>query len=74
MLLEAEVSDNKYLKYQQLGIGATADQIAGALGEPVRTPDSYGYSCALHIMSGADVKFHLAGGRVTRVDYRWEAD
>jgi hypothetical protein len=75
ILLEAEVSDNKYLKYPQLGIGATASEIASALGEPAeRTTDSYGYSCALHIMSGADVSFHFAGGRVTRVDYRWEAD
>jgi hypothetical protein len=74
ILLEADVSDNKYLKYPQLGIGATAAEIASALGEPERTPDRYNYSCALHIMSGADVTFHLAGGRVRRVDYRWEAD
>jgi hypothetical protein len=74
ILLEADVSDNKYLKYPRLGIGATAGEIESALGEPERTPDSYGYSCALHIMSGADLTFHLAGGRVTRVDYRWQAD
>ena len=75
ILLEADVSDNKYLKYPQLGIGATTSEITSALGEPHQhMGDTYGYSCALHIMSGADVSFHFANGRVRRVDYRWEAD
>jgi len=75
ILLEADVSDNKYLNYPQLGIGATPSEISSALGDPhERTDDTYTYSCALHVMSGADITFHFAGGRVTRVDYRWEAD
>ena len=75
ILLEADVSDNKYLKYPQLGIGATPSEIANALGDPAqRTDERYSYSCALHIMSGADVSFHFTAGRVARVDYRWEAD
>ena len=75
ILLEADISDNKYLTYPQLGIGATSGAIASALGDPPeRTDESYSYSCALHVMSGADVTFHFAAGRVIRVDYRWEAD
>ena len=75
LLLEADVSDNKYLKYPQYGIGATASEITSAFGEPhERMGDTYKYSCALHVMSGSDVSFHFDGGRVIRVDYRWEAD
>jgi len=75
ILLEADVSDNRYLKYAQLGIGASASAIVSALGDPAeRTKDSYSYSCALHIMSGADVSFHLRADRVTLVEYRWEAE
>ncbi len=75
ILQEAHVSDNKYLKFPSLGIGATASEITRALGPPhEQTEDTYKYSCALHVMSGADVTFHFAGGRVTRVDYFWESD
>jgi hypothetical protein len=75
ILLEADVSDNRYLKYPELGIGASATKITTALGEPAeRADDSYAYSCALRVMSGADVSFHFAAGRVTRVVYRWAAD
>lgn len=75
ILQEARVSDNKYLKFPRLGIGASISEIASALGEPhERTDDTYKYSCALHVMSGADITFHFAGGRVTRVDYFWESD
>ena len=69
ILLEANVSNNKYLNYPQLGIGATPRNIASALGDPPqRTDNSYSYSCALHVMSGADVSFHFAAGRVVRID------
>jgi hypothetical protein len=75
ILLEAAVFDNRYLKYAKIGVGARATDIRTALGEPgEQTDDSYTYSCALHVMSGADVSFHFAAGRVTRVVYRWEAD
>jgi hypothetical protein len=74
-LLEADISDNKYLRFPQVGIGATRDEIVKAIGEPgERTDDTYGYECGLHIMSGADVTFHFSGGRVTRFNYRWEMD
>ncbi|HJQ52727.1 MAG TPA: hypothetical protein VJ825_02680 [Gemmatimonadaceae bacterium] len=74
-LLEADITDNKYLKFPQVGIGATAEQIVAAIGEPAdRTDDTYSYECGLHIMSGANVKFHFADGRVKRVNYRWEMD
>ena len=74
-MLEADISDNKYLKYPHFGIGATQSEITAGLGEPgERTDDTFSYECALHIMSGADVTFHFASGRVTRIVYRWEMD
>ena len=74
-LLEAGISDNKYPKFPQVGIGATPDEIVRAIGEPgEHTDDTYGYTCGLHIMSGADVTFHFAGGPVKRGNYRWEMD
>jgi hypothetical protein len=74
-LLEADISDNKYLRFPQVGIGATRDEIVKAIGEPgERTDDTLSYSCGLHIMSGADVTFHFADGRVKRVNYTWEMD
>jgi len=75
ILLQADVWDNRYLKYPQLGIGASASAIVSGLGDPAeRTNNSYSYSCALHVMSGADVSFHFTADRVTLVEYRWEAD
>jgi hypothetical protein len=74
-LLEADISDNKYLKFPQAGIGATPDDIVRAIGEPAeRTADTYKYECGLHIMSGANVTFHFAAGRVKRVNFRWDMD
>lgn len=39
-----------------------------------RTDDTFKYECGLHIMSGANVRFHFAGDRVKLVDYYWEMD
>lgn len=75
ILLEAEVSDNRYLKYPALGVGAIVGAIVRALGQPEeRTNDTYSYSCALHVMSGSTVYFHFEGDRVKFVVYRWDAD
>jgi hypothetical protein len=75
MLLEADVSDNRYLKYPALGVGAGAEAIVSALGDPEeRTSDAITYSCALHIMSGSTVHFHLESGRVKFLAYMWDAD
>jgi hypothetical protein len=74
-LLEAEITDNKYLRFPQLGIGATRDEIVRTIGEPGdRTDDTFKYECGLHIMSGANVTFHFADRRVTLVDFYWEMD
>jgi hypothetical protein len=75
ILLEASVSDNRYLKYPDLGVGANVGAIVSALGQPEeRTKDTYSYSCALHVMSGSTVYFHFEGDRVKFVVYRWDAD
>ena len=75
ILLQADVSDNRHLKYPALGIGARVAEIASALGEPEeRSSDTYRYTCALHIMSGSTVYFHVQGDRVRSVVYRWYAD
>jgi hypothetical protein len=75
IFLEAYVSDNRFLKYPALGVGVSADAIVSALGEPEqRTGDTISYSCALHIMSGSTVYFHLQDGRVKAVQYYFEAD
>ena len=75
ILLQADVSDNRYLKYPALGVGARVAEIVSALGEPEeRRNDTYSYSCALHVMSGSTVYFHVEGDRVKYVVYRWDAD
>jgi hypothetical protein len=75
ILLQADVSDNRYLKYSELGVGASVGAIISALGQPEeRSNDTYSYSCALHVMSGSTVYFHFEGDRVKFVGYRWDAD
>jgi hypothetical protein len=75
ILLQADVSDNRYLKYPALGVGASLAEVVSAFGQPEeRSNDTYSYSCALHVMSGSTVSFHLEGDRVKYVVYRWDAD
>jgi hypothetical protein len=75
ILLQADVSDNRYLKYPALGVGAPVAAIVSALGEPEeRRNDTYRYSCALHVMSGSTVYFHIADDRVKYVVYMWDVD
>jgi hypothetical protein len=75
ILLQADVSDNRYLKYPALGVGARIAEIVSAFGEPEeRRNDTYMYECAMHIMSGSTVYFHIEGDRVKYVEYRWDAD
>jgi hypothetical protein len=75
ILLQADVSDNRYLKYPALGVGASVAEVITAFGQPEeRSNDTYSYTCALHVMSGSTVHFHLEGDRVKYVVYRWDAD
>jgi hypothetical protein len=75
ILLQADVSDNRYLKYPALGVGARVAEIVKAFGEPEgRSSDAYIYSCALHVMSGSTVYFHVEGDRVKYVVYTWDVD
>jgi hypothetical protein len=75
ILYRADVSDNRYLKYPSLGIGATREALLKALGEPeAPTNDSYRYSCALHIMAGVTLDFHFEGDRVKFAEYWFDFD
>jgi hypothetical protein len=75
ILYRADVSDNRYLKYPSLGIGATREALVKALGEPEGpTNDSYRYSCALHIMAGVTLDFHFEGNRVKFAEYWFDFD
>ena len=75
ILLEADVSDNRYLRYPAFGVGARVAEIVSAFGEPEeRRDDTISYTCAMHVMSGSTVYFHLDGDRVKYLVYRWDAD
>jgi hypothetical protein len=75
ILQEADVSDNRYLKYPGLGVGASVEAVISALGPPEeRTNDTFSYSCALHPMEGSTVYFHYQGERVRFVEYTYYVD
>jgi hypothetical protein len=75
ILYRAEVSDNRYLKYPSLGIGATREALVKALGEPEQiSDDAYRYSCWLHIMAGVTLYFHFDGDRVKFAEYWFDVD
>jgi hypothetical protein len=75
ILLRADVLDNRYLKYPELGVGASVEAIVSYLGQPEeRSNDTYSYSCALHVMEGSTVYFHFEGDRVRFVEYTFYAD
>jgi hypothetical protein len=75
ILYRAEVSDNRYLKYRSLGIGATREALVKALGEPEQSSDdAYRYSCWLHIMAGVTLYFHFDGDRVKFAEYWFDVD
>lgn len=75
MLAGAEVTDNRYLRYPQVGIGATPRELQGALGLPDEPPDSvYTYSC--HACEGVvePVRLFLRDGRVRRIVFSFYVD
>jgi hypothetical protein len=75
ILQTADVWDNRYLKYPEIGVGASAAAIVSALGEPgERTNDRYSYDCGRCIGAETPVYFHLGGGRVKFVQYTFYVD
>lgn len=75
LLQLADVSDNRYLKYPALGVGASAAAIVSTLGEPwKRTDTTYSYACGRCIGPDNPIIFHLDGGRVRRVEYHFYAE
>jgi len=70
ILQYADVWDNRYLKYPEIGVGASAAAVVNALGEPgERTGDTYSYDCGRCIGPETPVYFHLVGGRVKYTFY-----
>jgi hypothetical protein len=75
ILYRADVSDNRYLKYPSLGIGANRAAIVKAVGEPEVRPDgAYSYECALHVMAGVTLFFYFDGDRVKLAEYWFYVD
>jgi hypothetical protein len=76
ILQSADVWNNRYLKYPEIGVGASAAAVVSALGEPGdRTSDTYSYDCGRCIgRAETPVYFHLDGGRVKFVEYTFYVD
>jgi hypothetical protein len=75
-LTDAIVTSNRYLRYPAVGIGATHQQLQGALGLPDEVPDSvYVYTCHTDCMGAEEpVRFFLQNGRVQRIRFSYYVD
>ena len=74
-LQTAMVSDNRYLKYPQLGIGTPGVTILQSLGEPGnRESGKYRYDCARCIGEDSPAYFYFDRGRVQRIEYSFYLD
>lgn len=74
-LTNADVANNRYLKYPQLGIGASRSRIALSLGEPVeRGVDKDRYDCASCMGGDSPVYFHFTGNVVKSLEYSFYLD
>jgi len=73
MVSHARVTDNQYLAYPRIGIGAPADRVIEALGQPTSREDGVlVYSCGM----GAEqpVKFELADSVVRAIVIEFYVD
>ena len=67
-----QVDDNRYVAFPRIGIGAAADSVIAALGEPTRRdPDGLVYDCG---EVEQPVRFELADGRVRRIAIAYYVD
>jgi hypothetical protein len=74
-LQTAVVSDNRYLKYPQVGIGAPEAAVLNKLGEPgAREPGKYRYDCARCIGEESPAYFYFDRGKVKRIEYSFYVD
>lgn len=75
ILTTAEVSDNRYLKYPDLGIGASGSRIVSALGEPdERSDNKFEYRCSRCLGYESPLYFHLVDNVVKSLEYRFPLD
>jgi hypothetical protein len=75
LVSHVSVTDNRYLAFPRIGIGAQQDSVIAALGPPTegRADGSVlTYNCGM----GPDqpVTFHLQGGRVSRITIEYYVD
>ena len=74
-LQTAMVSDNRYLKYPELGIGTPEATILRSLGDPgSREPGKYRYDCVRCIGAESPVYFYFGRGKVQRIEYSFYVD
>lgn len=74
-LQTAVVSDNRYLKYPQVGIGTAEEAVLRLLGEPSeREPGKYRYDCARCIGADSPVYLYFDRGKVQRIEYSFYLD
>jgi hypothetical protein len=74
-LQTAIVSDNRYLKYPEVGIGAPDAVVLRSLGKPSeRESGKYRYDCARCIGAESPVYFYVADGRIERIEYSFYVD
>jgi hypothetical protein len=69
----ADVSDNRYLRYPAIGVGADTASVIGALGEPTRRPaDGFVYECGM--AAAQPITFVIEDGVVRRIDIAYYVD
>lgn len=74
-LQTAVVSDNRYLKFPQSGIGVPEEIIRRSLGEPSeRVAAKWRYDCGRCIGAESPVYFHLDRGMAKRIEYSFYVD
>jgi hypothetical protein len=74
-LQKAVVSDNRYLKYSQFGIGTAEISVLRFLGEPSeRESGKYRYDCARCIGAESPMYFYFDRGKVARIEYSFYLD
>lgn len=75
LLQTVMVSDNRYLRYPELGIGASSATRIAALGEPNNhSLGKYRYDCKGCPLEESPVYFHLTGDTVRRIGYSFYVD
>lgn len=75
LLSVADVGDNRFLRFPELGVGADTVTVTRRLGAPrERNEHTLVYECGSCLEAYSPVEFHLANGRVRRVRFVFYVD